>query len=142
MESVRKNFKIPVIVTEGEHTWKITGNERKMIFKCNHEEADTRMILHALLSEDDCVICSKDTDVMLLMLFAFAEYEVSHKWYMMYENGLFANIHKMIEFIGTDICKVLPQYHALTGCDTTSHFFNAGKIKSFKKMLKKETISA
>ena len=33
------------------------------------------------------------------------------------------------------MCHVLPAYHSITGCDTTSYPYGIGKIKPFKKML-------
>eukprot|EP00795_Rhopilema_esculentum_P003494 gene3494-1875_t len=36
---------------------------------------------------------------------------------------------------GSDVCNVLPAYHSITGCDTTSYPYGIGKIKPFKKML-------
>ena len=35
---------------------------------------------------------------------------------------------------GKEMCDVLPGYHSVTGCDTTSYPFKVGKIKPLKKM--------
>ena len=50
--------------TEGTECWKITADEVKTIstLRCSHEEADTRMVLHAEFSEALIVDTDDDTD--------------------------------------------------------------------------------
>ena len=71
LDDVRMKLCYPVIVREKESTWKITTNYVHQMFSCNHEEPDTRMVLHGSLDDVDCVVCSKDTDVLLLLAFAY-----------------------------------------------------------------------
>ena len=55
---------------------KIRGKLREfseIIFKSNHEEADTRIILHALQEYTKAVVVSKDTDVLILLVNAYAK---------------------------------------------------------------------
>ena len=47
-----------------------------------------------------------------------------------------AKIKKIVNALDERILSCLPQFHALTGCDTTSYFYNQGKTASFKKTLK------
>ena len=54
---------------------------------------------------------------------------------MMYEHGKYADIGKIVEFLGKEVCLALPAIHSLTGCDTTSYFFRVGKCRTFKKIL-------
>ena len=50
--------------------WKLdsVGSERVDELQCNHEEADTRMVLHARHAGDTCVVHSDNTDVLVLLL--------------------------------------------------------------------------
>ena len=50
--------------------WKLdsAGSERVDELQCNHEEADTRMALHARHAGGTCVVHSDDTDVLVLLL--------------------------------------------------------------------------
>ena len=48
-------FKLPLIIT-----FAYINNEVEEIFICNHEEANTRLILHAFLAKNDVVIVAKD----------------------------------------------------------------------------------
>ena len=59
---------------------------------------------------------------MLLSSFC-AEHDIKRQWYMMYEHGKYADIGKIVEFLGKEVCLALPAIHSLTGCDTTSSFF-------------------
>ena len=39
------------------------------MFECNHEEGHTRIICHALQQKTNVVVCPKDTDALVLMVF-------------------------------------------------------------------------
>ena len=39
------------------------------VFECNHEEGHTRIICHALQQKTNVVVCPKDTDALVLMVF-------------------------------------------------------------------------
>ena len=106
---------------------------------CNHEEADTRLVYLALKGKTDMVIVSKDTDVLILLVWAYAKHDIKESWYMMYEHGKYADIGKIVEFFGNEICLALPAFHSLSGCDTTSYFFRVGKSRVFKKLQKSIT---
>ncbi|KAG1684708.1 hypothetical protein GQR58_009314 [Nymphon striatum] len=45
----------------------------------------------------------------------------------------YAHITTLANHIGPVLCKALPGYHALTGCDYTSSFFRKGKVNPLKK---------
>ena len=46
----------------------------------------------------------------------------------------FVDIEKNCNVFGNGICQVLPGFHSITGCDTTSYPFGVGKMSCFKKM--------
>lgn len=51
--------------------------------RASHEEADTRMILHAVDSTaNNVVVMTRDTDVVLLLAHHFAKMKCSHLWVM------------------------------------------------------------
>ena len=133
---VKKELTIPVIITQCNSTWYIDQESYRMIFGCNHEEADYRMVLHASLHDTLCVIRSKDTDVLVLMAYGYKKKSPASNWFMQYDTDKYADIRKIVEHLGDHITSSLPQLHALTGCDTTSSFFNHGKMTILKKVLK------
>ena len=49
--------------------------------------------------------------------------------------GKYADTEKVVEYLGNYVAKHLLQFHAITGCDTTSYFYRVGKISVFKKVL-------
>ena len=58
---------------------------------------------------------------------------------MQYENQKYADISKIVSYLGDEIVSCIPQFHSLTGCDTTSYFFNRGKISVINRILKNST---
>ena len=61
-----------VVITNNIETWFITDQYLEQLFESNHEEADTRMVLHALYKNTNTVIVSKDTDVLILLRYICA----------------------------------------------------------------------
>ena len=127
-DSFSDQIRIPVIVNNDK--WKITREFSEIIFKSNHKEADTRIILHALQEDTKVVVVSKDTDVLILLVYAYAKYKPTKEWYMKIDANKFSSIKSIVEYLGSNISVCLPQMHALTGSDTT-YLFNVSKTKVF-----------
>ncbi len=119
----RSKLRCPVVITSNERTYQITNRSSEMLFHCNHEEADSRLILHAILANQDVVVVAKDTDVLVLLVWAYEKYSVTHQWFMKYERDSFADVGKICRFIGRQLCLSLPAFHSISGCDTTSYMF-------------------
>ena len=83
------------------------------MFECNHEEADYRLVLHALISEQDVVVVAKDTDVLVLLVWAYVHFNVRYKWYMMYEKGIYADISIICDYFGDILCENILSFHAI-----------------------------
>ena len=62
--------------------WFVTDQYIENLFENNHEEADTRMVLHALYKNTNVVISSKDTDVLILLVYMHALKNITSKWCM------------------------------------------------------------
>ena len=80
------------------------------LFTCNHEEAGARVVFNVCLKDTNCVVVSKDTDVFVLIVFAFA------------------NIGKVVKYLGSNLSLKFAHIHAITGCDTTLFMFSIGKV--------------
>ena len=87
---------------------------------------------HAAGSGYDTVkIRTVDTDVVVLAISFFSRLSASELW-IHYGVGrgrsarLIA-VHEISASLGPTKCSVLPTFHALTGCDTTSAFYGKGK---------------
>ena len=130
------DLNIPITITEGENTIRIDHTGWSYLDICNHEEADSRIPLHAAASNTDCMVVSKDTDVFLLLIYAFYKCKSQKTWYMKYDNDKYVDIGKVFVYLGINMTENLLKFHSLTGCDSTSYFYRVGKIKLWKKLLK------
>ena len=81
-DSLRSKLDIPLVFTESNNTWMITAEDVLLIEKCNRHEADTRVVQHASLSERPVVIDATDTDIFILLVYAFSKVTPTEKWYM------------------------------------------------------------
>ena len=120
------------------HAFSSNGVNKVDALSADHEEADTRVMLHACHALHECehvVINSPDTDVFLLAVALNQELEGKIELRM----GTASSqknicISSVSERIPNSIQTALPGFHAFTGCDTTSAFKGKGKIKAYKLM--------
>jgi len=100
---------------------------------CNHEEADTCLLLHVLDASlkgfNKISIVTVDTDVVVIALFHFFDMNIAELWIEIgvgqYRRWL--PIHTYARCLKEEICRALPFWFALTGCDTVSMFAGRGK---------------
>ena len=111
------------------------------IYISSHVEADTRLLFHLnVLSNkspgQNVAVRATDTDILVLLLY-YAQKLNINLWmdlgHSTDNSRRLANITDLAEHIGPLVCKALPGYHALTGCDYTSSFFGKGKVNPLKK---------
>ena len=134
-DDIRKSLTHPFIVTCGEATYNIPAQCQITSSICNQEEADTHLVKHALDVHNDSVIVSKDTDVLVILIWAYSTYDVQCNWYIKYDTYKYAAIKNICEYLSPELCKDLPAFHTITGCDTTSYFFRKNKASIFKKFM-------
>ena len=105
---------------------------------CNHEEADTRLLLHVLDGANSGIkkvsIITVDTDVVVIALRHFFTLNLEELWI---EFGVdkyrrYIPIHTCAETFGRKLCSSLTLWHALTGCDTVSSFNGKEKKTAWK----------
>jgi len=100
---------------------------------CSHEEADTRMLLHAAHAAANghgrIMIKTVDTDVVVVAIACFERLRASELWIALGvgKNLRYIAVHELVEVLGKDRCTALPFFHAFTGCDTVSSFAGHGK---------------
>ncbi|RMX57942.1 hypothetical protein pdam_00021945 [Pocillopora damicornis] len=101
--------------------------------RSTQEEADTKIILHALDASDQGAtqlsICSPDTDVLVLALQQYPD---------LCSNSCFVtgtgssrrviNLRSIADALKPTKTAALPAFHALTGADVTGSFFGKGKV--------------
>ena len=103
----------------------------------NHEEADTRLILHLWEEVEEgyerVLVISRDTDVLLLLVHVMTTKPVE-VWMI---SGTAKNrkcypVHEASQRLTQSVKTNLLSFHALTGCDTTSAFHSYGKKSCWK----------
>ena len=103
------------------------------MLECLHEEADTRMVLHAKFVSGPVTINSDDTDVFIILL---GHSDSVGECYMKVGKGSkvrLINITSIAEKLScheNDIILALIGLHAIIGCDSISCFAGKGKIKA------------
>ncbi|KAK3734694.1 hypothetical protein QZH41_002113 [Actinostola sp. cb2023] len=125
---------------DGERAVRITHNhcEDVAALKSNHEEADTRMLLHAKhashAGSSRIVIQSPDTDVLVLCAAHFDSLACEELWLKtgVKDRLRFIPVHDVSHALGRRMCDALPAFHALTGCDSTSALAGIGKKKAWR----------
>jgi hypothetical protein len=104
---------------------------------CNHEEADTRIIVHVIEAlqrgAKNISIRTVDTDVVVILVGHFFElhdvYGHFEIWvaFGMGKNFRCYNINDICHNRGERKSSALPVFHAYTGCDSNSCFLGRGK---------------
>ena len=106
--------------------------------RSSQEQADTRLLLHALHTAESgykSVVTAEDTDVLVLCLGMCNKIRRC-----MYQKcgtkarTRFLDITKRSNTLGRSVCNALIGMHAFTGCDTISAFAGWGKMTALKEM--------
>ena len=99
----------------------------------NHEEADTRMLLHIRDATDadhrEITIRTVDTDVVVLAVSFFQRLNLEKMWIEIGtgKNKRWIPVHEYALKLPNNMCMALPFWYAFTGCDTVSAFCGRGK---------------
>ena len=91
----------------------------------NHEEADTRLLLHPKHAADNAsriVIQSPDTDVLVICTSPFNSLSCEGLWFQtgVKDQLRFIPVHKVAPALREGMCNALPAFCALAGCDSNS----------------------
>ena len=106
------------------------------ISPCNHEEADTRMLIHVQDgvrdSNTSIMIKTVDTDVVVISITMFPDlkdYGCSELWISFGVGTKLRHlpVHEISNSLGILSSKSLSLMHAFSGCDTVSSFCGIGK---------------
>ena len=102
------------------------------MMECSHEEADTRLVLHAYHASQcgyrKILIRTVDTDVLVLAVARVQDLSVDEIW-MAFGTGKhfrYLPVHSIAEKLGPQRSRALPMFHSVTECDTVSFFFREG----------------
>ena len=129
-----------VYVTSGQSV--LHSGSANLMSDCNHEEADTRIVVHAQHALQQGMknieIRTVDTDVIVILASMFYDLLVIQPladiWvaFGVGKNYRFLSINAICHTLGRPKAQALPVFHALTGCDTTSAFRGKGKKSAWQ----------
>jgi len=113
--------------------------------KCTHEEADTRLLLHAVnlsTHHSRIILRCDDTDVLVVLLYYWSRGMLSSEVFMHCGHSgkdisreRYIPVHEIARTLGQDVCNVLPAVHALSGCDSTSSMYRMGKKTAYSVLM-------
>lgn len=108
----------------------------------NQEEADTRIVLHAVVAADHgcdkIVVCSPDTDVLVLLVHHRPAIAAKEIYFLTGHDGKqtslarFIPVHEIHHILTSPQRNILLTVYCMTGCDTVSSFFGHGKKTAFR----------
>ena len=114
--------------------------------RSNHEEADTRIVCHAVHATRNgaqtLVINSPDTDVLVLLLHHRTAISAGQIFFATGRDGKhislkrFVPVHVLHQLLSSSQMAVMLAIYCLTGCDTVSFFFGHGKARAFQLLRK------
>ena len=141
-----KGCKIPsgreLVFTQNSNVYRIPSVEiEPYLAPCNHEEADSRMFLHAYESAEQgysrVTIRSPDTDVFVIAISCFPKLNVEYLWIHAgtVDEPILYPIHDIYHDVGSELSSGLPAFHALSGCDQLSGFAGHGKRSCWNKWM-------
>ena len=93
------------------------------------------MVFHACL-HDTPIVVSKDTDFLVLLIHTLTIEQPAQDSFMKVNHKRFVNVRAIVKQVVLSLPLYLPHSHALTGCDTTFHFYNIRKVKVMQKLIK------
>lgn len=100
------------------------------LLQANHEEADTRLVLHCLHANvESVVVASRDTDVLALLVAHFDDMPCTKLWMKAgtSKKQKYIPVHEIRLILTHDQVVSLLAFHAITGCDSVSQI--AGHTK-------------
>ena len=102
------------------------------LLESNHEEADSRMILHCLQTDaPNIVVVARDTDVLVLLVANFGRMSCTRLWMKAgtMKKPKYVPVHDIRRELGLadHVYEILPAFHSVTGCDTVSFFSGHSK---------------
>ncbi len=137
-----------VITTNGTDVLCIRTRDTSRLTPCDHEEADTRMILHLADAVSEgfrtFILRTVDSDVVVLAVAAASKLDVRELWVAFGTGKKFRYIpaHEIALSLGPNKSQSLPIFHAFTGCDTVSSFHTRGKKTAWETWKAFEEVTA
>ena len=110
-------------------------DENVPVRPCTAEEADQRLVRHALniikSGYKNVLVRTIDTDVLVLLLAHIPQVDDVNINAYLINSEKYYDVQKIIRTLGPITCKALPFFYAFSGCDIVSSFYGKGKCKMY-----------
>eukprot|EP00794_Sanderia_malayensis_P002977 gene2977-3431_t len=148
-ENNRATLKIPLMITEEEKTWIIRQTGTEELDSSNHIEADTRIILEVSKSNRPVVVKAADTDILVLMCYAFSACQPVEEWMMKIDSDRYASISCIQNHfdLGSndksfeDISKAVKFFHEIIYSGNSKESITETRTKMYQKQKTKSSSS-
>ena len=144
--------KVTVFAAHGCHCHSLKDVAGEMVveniadLECNHEEADTRLFLHAKYAAlyqtssntttAHVIVKSPDTDVFVIGVCKANRIGTTLLLHTgRGNNKRVLNLTNVHNYLGAEVSDALIGLHCFTGCDSVSAFYGKGKSKAIKLMM-------
>ena len=131
---VDEEFPGLVIVTRDDEVLSSAPCDLAGLMSCTHEEADTRMFVHATYGAEHgmnkILLRTVDTYVAVICI-SLAQKIGCHCLWFACTRFRHLDATAMVQALGEAKCGGLPAFHALTGCDVTLSFAGKGKCTAW-----------
>ena len=130
---LQSDLPVLLITTKGDTVEANRDCDLSGLTKCNHAEADTKIILHLADGFAKGHICvyvrTVDSDVVVLCISFYHTFPFQELWvgFGVGRNYRDIPIHTIANQLGPAKSLALSLFHALSGCDTTSQLYGCGK---------------
>ena len=134
--------------TEGKQIFATSGatvisrGTHRCMDSSNHEEADTRILVHLQDALNNgtttYLVRTVDTDVVVIIVgklhTLLNDHPSADVWIAFGTGKIFTHIHinEICNALGEHQSIALPVFHSFTGCDTISAFFGKGKKSAWE----------
>ena len=134
-------FKYSLVVTKGELALSNDNQNLADISPTDHEEADTRLMLHLQhainAGHHEAAIRTVDSDIVVLSVHFFPIFQRNglEKLWISYGKGKSYTdipIHEVAAKLGPAMCEAILFFHAFTGSDMSSSMMGIGKKTAWK----------
>ena len=115
------------------------------MLRANHEEADTKVVLHYIHAEaEHVVVAARDTDILLLLLAFFSSMKCKQLWMKAdtSKQKKYFPIHEIRQKLSfpESVYSALLAFHAITGCDTVSYISGHTKKTAWSVFVKEHRL--
>ena len=114
------------------------GTVDDTLHPCTHEEADTRIMVHAAhcstMGYTRVSIRTVDTDVVVIAVASFQYFDLKELWvaFGVGKHYRYIPVRAIAANLGIQKARSLLVFHVLTGCDTVSSFSGHGKKSAWE----------